>query len=58
MRDIQGYENANRISKIFQRTYGGYRVWMYDIFTEEQREELIDDKTIAENLAKAWCNYE
>lgn len=58
MTEVTGYQRANRIAKVIPRTYGGYRVWMYDIYTEQQKEELIDDKTIAENLAKEWCDYE
>lgn len=58
MRDIQGYQKSNRIAKVFPRTYGGYRVWMYDILTEQQKEELIEDKLIAEDMARKWCEYE
>ena len=52
------YQDKNRIAKIYPRTFGGYRVWLYDVFTEFQDEKYFDNKLEAETTAKGWCHYE
>ena len=37
------YQDKNRIAKIYPRTFGGYRVWLYDVFTEFQDEKYYNN---------------
>lgn len=58
MKVISEYSEGNRIAKVIPRTLGGYRVWLYDIMTEQQDERYFDDKSDAEDIARKWCKYE
>lgn len=54
MKELSSYQEANRIAKVYPRTFGGYRVWMYDSITETQDEQFFNDEQEAESAAEDW----
>ena len=48
------YSEGNRIAKVYPRTFGGYRVWLYDIITEHQDEKYFNNESEAEDAAENW----
>ena len=54
MKEISEYIENARISRVYPRTLGGYRVFMYDVLTEQQTEKYFDNLTEAENAAEDW----
>jgi len=54
MKEISCFQEGNRIAKIYPRTLSGYRVWMYDMITEEQKEDFFNYEQSAEDAAEDW----
>jgi hypothetical protein len=54
MNEISCFEEGNRIAKVYPRTQSGYRVWMYDMITEEQAETFFNHEQAAEDAAEDW----
>jgi hypothetical protein len=54
MKELHGFMEGNRIAKVYPRTLGGYRVWLYDSFTEHQDEQFFNNESDAEYAAEEW----
>lgn len=54
MKELSSFQEGNRVAKVYTRTFGGYRVWMYDSITETQDEKFFNYEEQAENAAEDW----
>lgn len=54
MKELSGYMEGPRIAKVYPRTLGGYRVWLYDTLTEFQDEKFFNSEQEADDAAENW----
>ena len=52
--ELSTYTEGNKVAKVYLRGKEGYRVTLFDSYTEFMDEKYFDSEEIAESFAEDW----